>query len=190
MSWRDLRGGSRFTFWNRWYSYKYCRFADCKRFHGIHLGEARQMMEANFFGPAGVIRIVKPFMKRDSHVVNIAAWRVPGKFKIQGLSYYSASKAALACFIRVSCSGISWSGIVVNCLALGSYRPRCSRKPFLVPGSVTAREMAELIWIFRSRGESFITAGYSGSVQQSVKIRNIPYPIFRQGKQSVESERF
>ncbi|MBK7710242.1 MAG: SDR family oxidoreductase [Bacteroidales bacterium] len=35
--------------------------------------EARLMMETNFFGPASVIRILKPLMNEGSHIVNISS---------------------------------------------------------------------------------------------------------------------
>ena len=56
------------------------------------------MMETNFFGPASVIRIVKPFMRPGGHILNISSMGgFQGSLKFKGLSYYSASKAALAC---------------------------------------------------------------------------------------------
>ena len=35
--------------------------------------EARLMMETNFFGPASLIRTLKPFMPSGSHIVNISS---------------------------------------------------------------------------------------------------------------------
>ena len=35
--------------------------------------EARMIMETNFFGPASLIRVVKPLMPSGSHIVNISS---------------------------------------------------------------------------------------------------------------------
>ena len=35
--------------------------------------EARLMMETNFFGPASLIRVLKPIMSSGSHIVNISS---------------------------------------------------------------------------------------------------------------------
>jgi len=133
-----------------------------KDFMEFTSGEARQMMEANFFGPAGVIRTVKPFMTRDSHVVNVASMGgYQGSSKYKGLSYYSASKAALACLSECLAVEFREAGIVVNCLALGSVQTEMFEEAF--PGSrapVTAREMAELIVDFSIKGRKF----YNGKV--------------------------
>ena len=40
-------------------------------FNDFTNSEARRLMETNFFGPASVIRTVKPLMKKGSHIVNI-----------------------------------------------------------------------------------------------------------------------
>jgi NAD(P)-dependent dehydrogenase (short-subunit alcohol dehydrogenase family) len=83
--------------------------------------EARMMMETNFFGPAMIIRKLKPMMSAGSHIVNIASMGgFQGSIKFRGLSYYSASKAALACLSECLANEFADSCISVNCLALGA----------------------------------------------------------------------
>ena len=133
-----------------------------KDFMEFTSNEARQIMEANFFGPAGVIRTIKPLMTKNSHIVNIASMGgYQGSSKYSGLSYYSASKAALACLSECLAVEFREAGIIVNCLALGSVQTEMFEEAF--PGSrapVTAREMAELIVDFSIKGRKF----YNGRV--------------------------
>ena len=57
-----------------------------KEFMNIDDKEARLMMETNFFGPATVIRIVKPLMPEGSHIVNISSMGgFQGSVKFAGL---------------------------------------------------------------------------------------------------------
>ena len=129
-----------------------------KDFLNITNSEARLMMEINFFGPASVIRILKPLMSRGSHIVNISSM---GGFqwsaKYNGLSYYSASKAALACLSECLASEFRDSGISVNCLALGAVQTEMFEEAF--PGykaPVDAKEMAEFVSDFALKGQKFV----------------------------------
>ena len=119
--------------------------------------EARLMMEVNFFGPASVIKILKPYMTAGSHIVNITSMGgFQGSSKYIGLSYYSASKAALACLTECLATEFSESGIKVNCLALGSVQTEMLAEAF--PGykaPVNATEMGEFIAEFALKGHKF-----------------------------------
>jgi NAD(P)-dependent dehydrogenase (short-subunit alcohol dehydrogenase family) len=119
--------------------------------------EARLMMETNFFGPATLIRIIKPMMPAGSHIVNISSMGgFQGGSKYKGLSYYSASKAALACMAECLAVEFSDSGISVNCLALGSVQTEMFNNAF--PGfkaPVDAKQMAEYISDFALTGHKF-----------------------------------
>jgi len=129
-----------------------------KDFLNITNSEARLMMEINFFGPASVIRILKPFMSRGSHIVNISSMGgFQGSAKYNGLSYYSASKAALACLSECLASEFRDSGISVNCLALGAVQTEMFEEAF--PGykaPVDAKEMAEFVSDFALKGQKFV----------------------------------
>lgn len=124
--------------------------------------ESREMMEVNFFGPAAVIKVLKPLMKKGSHIVNISSMGgFQGSSKYRGLSYYSASKAAISCLSECLAGEFSESGIIVNSLALGAVQTEMFEKAF--PGSkapVKPKEMAELIVDFAINGSKF----YNGKV--------------------------
>jgi 3-oxoacyl-[acyl-carrier protein] reductase len=133
-----------------------------KDFMDLTSGEAREMMETNFFGPAAVIRSLQPLMKKGSHIVNITSMGgFQGSSKYRGLSFYSASKAAMSCLSECLAEEFRRTGIVVNCLALGSVQTEMLEEAF--PGykaPVTAGEMAELIVDFAIKGSKF----YNGRV--------------------------
>ena len=119
--------------------------------------EARLMMETNFFGPATVIRLLKPLMIRGSHIVNIASMGgFQGSSKYKGLSYYSSSKAALVCLSECLAEEFRDEGIIVNCLALGSVQTEMFNEAF--PGSkapVEAKDMGEFVGDFAIKGRRF-----------------------------------
>lgn len=119
--------------------------------------EARIMMETNFFGPASVIRSVMPLMAKGSHIVNISSMGgFQGSSKYIGLSYYSASKAALACLSECLAEEFREARVSVNCLALGSVQTEMFENAF--PGfkaPVSARQMAEFIADFAVNGNKF-----------------------------------
>ena len=119
--------------------------------------EARKLMETNFFGPASVIRSLKPIMKRGSHIINISSMGgYQGSSKYRGMSYYSASKAALSCLSECLAGEFNDSGISVNCLALGAVQTEMFEEAF--PGlkaPVSAKEMAQFIADFALNGNKF-----------------------------------
>ena len=68
-----------------------------KDFLKVSVQEGRKMMETNFFGPAELIKLIVPLMPAGSHILNISSMGgFQGSSKYRGLSYYSASKAALS----------------------------------------------------------------------------------------------
>jgi len=119
--------------------------------------DARKLMETNFFGPASLIRLLHPIMKRGSHIVNISSMGgFQGSSKYRGMSYYSASKAALSCLSECLAGEFREAGIAVNCLALGSVQTEMFEEAF--PGlkaPVSAKEMAQFIADFALNGNKF-----------------------------------
>jgi short-subunit dehydrogenase len=119
--------------------------------------EARLIMETNFFGPASLIRTVLPFLHSGSHIVNISSMGgFQGASKYRGLSYYSASKAALACLTECLAGEFNERGIKVNCLAIGAVQTEMFEEAF--PGMkapVSASEMGEFISDFAINGHKF-----------------------------------
>ena len=128
-----------------------------KSFNNFTSEEVRKMMETNFFGPASVIRALLPFMKKGSHIVNITSMGgFQGSSKYSGMSYYSASKAALSCLSECLAEELRDNGIIINCLALGSVQTEMLEEAF--PGykaPVSAGEMAEFIGDFALKGSRF-----------------------------------
>lgn len=127
-----------------------------KRFIDFPNEEARKIMETNFFGPASSVRILRPLMKEGAHVVNISSMGgFQGSSKYTGLSYYSASKAALACLTECLAEEFKGSGISVNCLALGSVQTEMLNEAF--PGykaPVSAEVMGKFIAEFAMTGHN------------------------------------
>jgi NAD(P)-dependent dehydrogenase (short-subunit alcohol dehydrogenase family) len=79
-----------------------------------------------------------------------------GSVKFKGLSYYSASKAAISCLTECLANEFSESRISVNCLALGAVQTEMLNEAF--PGykaPVEAHEMAEFISEFALSGHKF-----------------------------------
>lgn len=128
-----------------------------KDFRDFSQKEARRLMEVNFVGPAGMIKCLEPLMKEGSHIVNISSMGgYQGSSKYRGLSYYSASKAALACLTECLAGEFSQRGIVVNCLALGAVNTEMFMEAF--PGlqaPVSSKEMASFIADFALNGNKY-----------------------------------
>jgi 3-oxoacyl-[acyl-carrier protein] reductase len=132
-------------------------FLIAKDFLEMTNDEGRLIMETNFFGPASLIRVLKPMMTSGSHIVNISSMGgFQGSAKYAGLSYYSASKAALACLTECLAVEFAGSGVSVNCLALGAVQTEMLEEAF--PGHkapVDAEQMAEFISGFALSGNKF-----------------------------------
>jgi short-subunit dehydrogenase len=132
-------------------------FLTAKDFMETSVEEARLTMETNFFGPALLIKNLKPLMSEGSHIVNISSMGgFQGSVKFKGLSYYSASKAAISCLTECLANEFSESRISVNCLALGAVQTEMLNEAF--PGykaPVEAHEMAEFISEFALSGHKF-----------------------------------
>ncbi len=116
-----------------------------KHFTGVSMEEARRVFEINFFVPAQLIRICLPFMQDSTlkHVVNISSMAgFQGSRKFEGLSYYSASKAALASLSECLAEELHPSGFRVNALALGSVQTEMLGEAF--PGLKAPLEPFEM----------------------------------------------
>ena len=128
-----------------------------ERFIDINNDEVRKMFETNFFGPARMIRHLQPLMAENSHIVNITSMGgFQGSSKFSGMSYYSASKAALACLSECLALEFAENKISVNALALGAVQTEMLEEAF--PGytaPVTAAGMAEFIVEFATSGHKY-----------------------------------
>jgi len=125
-----------------------------KKFVEITDNQVREMMEVNFFAPMLIIKTLLPIMNSNAHIVNISSMGgFQGSAKFPGLSYYSASKAALACITECLAGEFTEQQISVNCLALGSARTEMIENAF--PGynaPVTATDMGKFVADFALNG--------------------------------------
>jgi short-subunit dehydrogenase len=128
-----------------------------KDFDEFSNDEGREIMETNFIAPAAIIRMLKSLMVKGSHIVNISSMGgFQGSSKYRGLSYYSASKAALSCLTECLSLEFSGSGISVNCLAIGAVQTEMVEEAF--PGykaPVDPKEMAEFVAGFSLTGNKY-----------------------------------
>jgi short-subunit dehydrogenase len=130
-----------------------------RSFQKTSLAEAMDMFNTNFFAPAFLIRGLLSHMgkKGNTHILNIGSMGgFQGSSKYPGLSYYSASKAALAVLTECLPGEIKNPGISVNCLALGAAQTEMFSEAF--PGlkaPVSAAEMAEFIVDFAMKGHRY-----------------------------------
>ena len=118
---------------------------------------AIELFQINFFGAANLIKTSIPFMNNPSHVVNIGSMGgYQGSSKFPGLSYYSASKAALANLTECLAEEFKNEGISFNCLCLGAVQTEMLSKAF--PGykaPLNANEIAKFISEFAINGHKY-----------------------------------
>jgi 3-oxoacyl-[acyl-carrier protein] reductase len=123
-----------------------------KPFQLVTLEEMERIFRVNFFAPAVLIRELMPFMGKNgiTHVVNISSMGgFQGSVKFPGLSYYSASKASLACLTECLSEEFKDTDVAFNCLSLGSVQTEMLEEAF--PGykaQLKPEEMAEFIGHF------------------------------------------
>ena len=135
-----------------------------KPFGEISTKEGKEVFDVNFHAPAQLIRILSPLLTNAefSHVVNISSiGGFQGSSKNPGLSYYSASKAALAALTECLAAEFADSSVSFNCLALGAVQTEMLEEAF--PGykaPVSAQEMGEYIADFALTGHKY----YNGQI--------------------------
>ena len=135
-----------------------------KPFAETTMADFENVYKTNVFGVAELIRVVLPFMKKESHVVTISSMGgVQGSMKFPGLAAYSSSKAAVITLTELLAEEYKESGISFNVLALGAVQTEMLEEAF--PGykaSITALEMAEYIFNFSLNGNKY----YNGKLLQ------------------------
>ena len=118
-----------------------------KAFLALDRTDISKQFNTNVIGIMEACQACIPFMKRDSHIVNIGSMGgFQGSSKFVGLSAYSASKAAVASFTECLAEEMKEQGIKANCLALGAAQTEMLATAF--PGyeaPVSASEMARFI---------------------------------------------
>lgn len=135
-----------------------------KPFAETSIQDFEQVYRTNVFGVSEMIRIVLPFMKRESHVVTISSMGgIQGSMKFPGLAAYSSSKGAVITLTELLAEEYKDSGISFNVLALGAVQTEMLEEAF--PGyqaPTTAKEMAKYISDFALKGYKF----YNGKTLQ------------------------
>ncbi|MBN2519606.1 MAG: SDR family oxidoreductase [Bacteroidales bacterium] len=128
-----------------------------KKYTEYSENEKKQIFITNFFIPAKLIECLLPLMNAPSHIVNIGSMGgYQGSVKFPGLSYYSASKAAIACLTECLAEEYKEEQIHFNCLALGAVQTEMLNEAF--PGykaPLKACEMAEFIVNFAINGHKY-----------------------------------
>jgi short-subunit dehydrogenase len=125
----------------------------------IKTDEINKMLTVNTVAPVFLVRILHDFLLKSvrSHVVNIGSiGGFQGSKKFSGLSFYSASKAALACLTECMAEELSGTSIKTNCLALGAVNTEMLGKAF--PGynaPVNPKQMGRFIADFAMNGHNF-----------------------------------
>jgi NAD(P)-dependent dehydrogenase (short-subunit alcohol dehydrogenase family) len=130
-----------------------------KPFESISIEEARVLFDINLIIPGQLIRICLPYLSDSplKHVVNVSSMGgFQGSGKFPGLSYYSASKAALASLTECLAEEFKEKGIRVNALAIGAVQTEMLAEAF--PGYKAPLEpdqMAEFMKWFTLEGGKF-----------------------------------
>ncbi len=116
-----------------------------------------EMLQNNLLGHIKMIQHIVPLMPPKSHIVNIGSMGgFQGSEKFQGLSAYSASKAALHTLTECLATELADKEISVNCLALGSAQTEMLEKAFPdYQSPVMAFEMGKFIADFALTGNKF-----------------------------------
>ncbi len=130
-----------------------------KPFEEIEITEAMHMFNVNFFAVSELIRVLLPYFTVDSHkhIINISSMGgFQGSIKFKGLSYYSASKAAITNLTECLAEEYKDKNISFNCLALGSVQTEMFNKAFPgVQASLKPKEMAKFIVDFAINGNKY-----------------------------------
>lgn len=120
--------------------------------------EWSNVFDVNLFAPIKIIKTLKPFFNKESHIVNISSMGgFQGSAKFPGLAAYSTAKGALAILTESLSTEFSGDGIAVNCLCLGAVQTQMLEKAF--PGyeaPVQPDEMGKFISDFVLSGHKFM----------------------------------
>lgn len=121
--------------------------------------ERKNIFDTNFFGICDTINLFLPILKnRNAHIVNITSMGgFQGSSKFVGLSYYSASKAALANLTECLAEEFKPYSIAVNALALGAVQTEMLHEAFpAYKAPISSENMAKFIANFATSGHQFI----------------------------------
>ncbi len=123
-----------------------------------------EVYKVNVFAVAELTRLLIPYLKKGSHVVNISSiGGVQGSAKFSGLAAYSSSKGALITLTELLAEEYKEQQITFNALALGAVQTEMLKEAFPnYKAPVSAKEMATYIYNFAINGSKF----YNGKILQ------------------------
>ena len=121
-----------------------------------------EIYQVNVFAVVQVIQMALPYLKKQSHVVNISSMGgVQGSLKFPGLSAYSSSKGALITLTELLAEEYKPRAIKFNVLALGAVQTKMLSEAFPnYKAPLQASEMAAYIFDFAVKGHQY----YNGKV--------------------------
>jgi short-subunit dehydrogenase len=124
--------------------------------------EMVDLFHSNFFSIAKTIQSLAPIITNNGHILNIGSMGgFQGSLKFPGLSFYSASKAALASLTESLAEELKPFNIKVNCLALGAVQTEMLSKAFPdYTAPISAEQMGAFIADFAIKGHFF----YNGKI--------------------------
>lgn len=135
-----------------------------KPFEKLTMANFNAVFMVNVFAVAELTKQLIPYLKKESHVVNISSiGGVQGSVKFPGLAAYSSSKGAVLTLTEILAEEYKEKGIAFNALALGAVQTEMLESVFPnYKAPVTAEEMANYIYNFAINGHKF----YNGKILQ------------------------
>lgn len=130
-----------------------------KPFEELSAEDWLRMFQVNFLSVAALIREVLPLLEaaQGAHIVNIGSMGgFQGSSKFNGLSGYSASKAALANLSETLAEEFQSRQISVNCLSIGAVQTEMLAQAF--PGynaPLSSEDMGGFVAWFVTHGSRF-----------------------------------
>jgi len=113
--------------------------------------------QVNIFALAELTRLLLPYLKKGSHVVNISSvGGVQGSSKFAGLSAYSSSKGAVITLTELLAEEYKELGISFNALALGAVQTEMLTEAFpSYKTDMNPKTMAHFIADFALHGNTY-----------------------------------
>jgi short-subunit dehydrogenase len=120
------------------------------------------LFQTNFFSAARTIQTLFPLLNNPAHIINIGSMGgFQGSVKFPGLSFYSASKSALASLTESLAEELKQYNVKINCLALGAVQTEMLSKAFPdYKAPLSAEQMGTYIADFAINGHFY----YNGKV--------------------------
>ena len=135
-----------------------------KPFSETNSNDFLKVYQVNVFAVAELTRITLPYLKAESHVVNISSMGgIQGSMKFAGLSAYSSSKGAVITLTELLAEEFREQKIAFNVLAIGAVQTEMLAEAFPdYKAPLQPNEMAAYIYEFATTGNKF----YNGKVLQ------------------------